>query len=133
MDYLFFALTNPEDGREADFNGWYDTHHVPEVLKYGSGFLNGRRYRLYPERANFPWAYLALYTLTSDDLLTHHATPWVTARPPLTPFRGLLRDDHVAWIYRCTQAEGDARYLSKHAEGLVLDLARVDPGRAEDF
>ena len=46
MRYIFLALTNPADGREDEFNAWYDEHHIPEVVRYGRGFLGGRRYRL---------------------------------------------------------------------------------------
>jgi len=145
MDYLFLALTNPEDGRDADFNRWYDAHHVPEVLKYGRGFLSGRRYRLEPvgDGLNaFPWKYLACYTMTADDLRSYHEAPWTTPHPPLTPFRGLLRDDHAAWIYRPDSSDGseqvvsigdDLRQFVDSAHSIVWDLARVDAVREDDF
>jgi hypothetical protein len=103
MDYIFLALTNPVPGREPDFNRWYNEHHVPEVVRYGRGFSAGRRYRLREGPlfdARLAWEYLALYTMVSDDLEAYHHAPWTQSPPPLTPFRGLVKDDHVAWIFR---------------------------------
>ncbi len=102
MIHLFLALTNPLPGREGDFNQWYDNHHLREVLRYGNGFTGGRRYKLHSPRIRSPadkWTYLALYALESDDLAYFHRHAWIENRPPLTPFTGLLADDHVAWVY----------------------------------
>jgi hypothetical protein len=102
MKHLFLALTNPIPGREDDFNRWYDNHHLQEVLRYGNGFSSGRRYKLDLTRSRpsgDAWAYLALYALESHDLGHFHRHPWIENRPALTPFTGLLADDHVGWVY----------------------------------
>lgn len=102
MQHLFFAFTNPVDGVEPVFNDWYNTHHVPEVLRYGRGFTGCRRFRLEREagETGLPaWTYLAMYQLESDDLASLATKPWTVQAPPLTSFRGLLKDDHVAWVY----------------------------------
>ena len=46
MRHAFLALTNPSPGREAEFNAWYDTYHLKEVIRYGTGMRGGRRFRL---------------------------------------------------------------------------------------
>jgi hypothetical protein len=145
MHYIFLALTNPEESRDDEFNAWYSAHHVAEVLRYGRGFLKARRYRreLFTNGGDgFPWQYLALYEMVSEDLRAYHQAPWTRLNPPLTPFRGLLKDDHAAWIYR--------PYVSSHAvygnsprdqggspveraTALVFALARVDSGRELAF
>lgn len=102
MRHLFFAFTNPVAGAESRYNAWYDASHVPEVLRYGRGFVGCRRYRLSGvQRAGAlpPWQYLALYDIESDDLSVLAERAWIDDKPPLTPFRGLLEDDHVAWVY----------------------------------
>lgn len=70
--YLFLAFTNPVTGRENEYNTWYDTHHVRDVVDV-PGFICGQRYRL--AAAQFPLSqgepahrYLALYEIESDDL-----------------------------------------------------------------
>ena len=35
--YLMAVLTNPVEGREAEFNVWYSEQHVPDVLKIPAG------------------------------------------------------------------------------------------------
>jgi hypothetical protein len=102
MRHVFLAFTNPVPGSEAVFNSWYDSKHVPEVLRYGRGFLGCRRFKLQPEarhRGLAPWAYLALYDLGDTDLAALAASPWAEPNPPLTSFRGILQSDHVAWVY----------------------------------
>lgn len=43
--YTMLVSTNPVDGREGEFNDWYDNQHVPDVLKL-EGFVAARRLRL---------------------------------------------------------------------------------------
>ena len=31
--HTLLALSNPVEGREAEFNQWFDTVHIPEVLR----------------------------------------------------------------------------------------------------
>ncbi len=65
--YLQIVLTSPVPGAEDEFNEWYDTIHVPEVLRM-PGFLSGRRFRLVdPDPADSP-RYLAVYEIESDDI-----------------------------------------------------------------
>jgi hypothetical protein len=143
MHYIFLALTNPEESREDEFNAWYNLHHAQEVLRYGRGFLKARRYRREPlaeGRDCFPWRYLALYEMVSDDLRAYHQAPWTQSNPPLTPFRGLLKDDHAAWVYRSCVPPHTARDSAQdpsspaaQASALVFELARVDPGGEHAF
>ena len=107
MQRIFLAFTNPIDGREAAFNEWYDAHHVPEVLRYGRGFTGCQRFKMQQELQVGPvppWQYLALYDLSCDDLATLAERPFVADAPALTPFRGLLQDDHVGWVYTLCDA-----------------------------
>jgi hypothetical protein len=39
------VFSNPADGRDADYNAWYDDHHVPEVLDHVPGYVAAQRYR----------------------------------------------------------------------------------------
>ena len=43
MRYTFVAFTNSVDGREDDFNQWYDQQHVPDVLDV-PGFVSAQRF-----------------------------------------------------------------------------------------
>ena len=65
--HLLVALTNPVEGKEDEFNEWYDTYHVPECVKV-KGFKSGQRFKLSACKSDSPrQAYLALYELEGDD------------------------------------------------------------------
>ncbi|CAA0136676.1 Uncharacterised protein [Mycolicibacterium vanbaalenii] len=68
---LFVVLTNAIDGREVEFNRWYDEVHVPAVLNI-AGVLSAQRYSLRklgrPELAPNPGShrYLTIYEVDRD-------------------------------------------------------------------
>src|SRR5712692_5831572 len=69
--YTFVVMTNPTAGKEAEFNEWYNKHHIPDVLNV-PGFVCGQRFRLADtqmggENSNV-YKYLALYEIETDDL-----------------------------------------------------------------
>lgn len=69
----FYALvfTNPAPGREDDFNRWYDTQHLPDVVSI-PGFISGQRYARNDAqmRSNAPDSphYLVVYEIVTRDL-----------------------------------------------------------------
>jgi len=70
--YTFLALTNPVAGKEAEFNEWYDKHHVPDVINV-PGFISGQRFKLADSQmgnaeATKAFKYLALYEIETDDI-----------------------------------------------------------------
>lgn len=64
------ALTNPVEGKEQEFNEWYDNQHVPDVLAL-PGCVSAQRFKLtgvqMPNRP-CPFQYLAIYEFETDDL-----------------------------------------------------------------
>ena len=101
-DFLFLALTNAAEGHEAQFNAWYDDHHLSEIVATLPGFDAGRRYRASdaqrPNQAVPPWRYLAAYAVRAESAAAvHGAAKGVTGltRPPA----GALDPNHVAWLY----------------------------------
>jgi hypothetical protein len=69
--YTFLALTNPVAGKEAEFNEWYDTHHVPDVINV-PGFISGQRFKLADSQlggeSSKAYKYLAVYEIETDDV-----------------------------------------------------------------
>jgi hypothetical protein len=49
--HLVLVFSNPVDGKEDEFNAWYDDVHVPEVLRT-EGYLGVTRYKLSARQAN---------------------------------------------------------------------------------
>jgi len=45
--HVFAVLTNPVEGREAEFNAWYD-RHLHDILRL-PGLVSAQRFRLSPE------------------------------------------------------------------------------------
>ncbi len=69
--YTFLALTNPVEGKEDEFNEWYNTHHVPDVINV-PGFVSGQRFKLadsqFGGEASKAYKYLAVYEIETDDV-----------------------------------------------------------------
>ena len=43
--HVLIALTNPVEGREQEFNEWYDNQHVPDFLAL-PGCVSAQRFKL---------------------------------------------------------------------------------------
>jgi hypothetical protein len=139
--HLYLALTNAAEGRDDDFNRWYDTYHLPEVVGNVPGFVSGRRFALDPLQrtgvgAGEPagWRYLAVYEVESDDLaetfagLTRHRES-----VGFTEHDGALDPEHVAWLYTpCGPAATAGRSLGDE-EHVFLALTNPAAGREQDM
>jgi hypothetical protein len=66
--FKMIALTRPVEGREDEYNDWYQNTHLPEVTSL-PGIRGAQRYKLaapmmgYDERS-----YLAIYDIETDDI-----------------------------------------------------------------
>ncbi|WP_439678399.1 hypothetical protein [Embleya sp. MST-111070] len=98
--YTYVVLTNPVEGKESEFNDWYTNTHVHDALDV-PGFVSAQRFALaHKQRAEapFPWGYLAIYELETDDLQesidalgARYNTPEMTISEALHPERlGLI-------------------------------------------
>jgi len=66
-NYRFLVFTNPVEGREEEFNRWYDDVHLPDVMKV-EGFVDARRFEIQPMGDNAPaHRYLAIYELDTEN------------------------------------------------------------------
>src|SRR5260221_3514583 len=69
--YSFVVMTNPVEGKEAEFNEWYNTNHIPDVLNV-PGFVSGQRFRIadtqFGGEGSKAFKYLAIYEIETDDL-----------------------------------------------------------------
>jgi hypothetical protein len=130
--HLFLALTNPAEGREDDFDRWYD-RHVQEVLERYDGFVSGRRYWASEQQVGggpLPWRHLAAYEVRTDDLVElHRSNGVVFGSGGLTGDDGALAPGSAAWTF--TALEGAERL--PHERHLYLALTDPAEGRDEDF
>ena len=69
--YSFIVFTNPVEGKESEYNDWYNRQHIPDVLNV-PGFVSGQRFRLADSQmnrdGNRAHKYLAVYEIETDDL-----------------------------------------------------------------
>ncbi len=62
--YKLVALSNAAQGRDDDYNEWYNTQHMPDVLAV-PGFVSAERLTCIGEG---PHRYLAIYEIETDDI-----------------------------------------------------------------
>ena len=68
--HVFVVFTNPLEGREDDYNTWYSDVHLQDVLQI-PGIIAAQRFKLSDVQRDpppFPWRYLPLYEIETDDL-----------------------------------------------------------------
>jgi hypothetical protein len=67
--HILLVYSNPVEGREDEYNDWYDRVHLSETLKV-PGIDTARRYTLVNPGSTQPGTathkYLAIYELTGD-------------------------------------------------------------------
>jgi hypothetical protein len=89
---LLAVWTDVAPEAEAEFNEWYNTEHIPQLLEV-PGFISGRRYQAVDGKPR----YLALYELADENVLgggaflkiREHPTGWT--RRMLPNFRNSQR------------------------------------------
>jgi hypothetical protein len=67
--HLYLVFGNPNPGQEDEFDNWYDTVHIPDVMSVGNIISAQRfRYRQLDRDAGQPvaHAYLTVYELEGD-------------------------------------------------------------------
>jgi hypothetical protein len=66
-DYKFVVFSNPVEGKDAEFNSWYDDVHLGEVVAL-PGFIGAKRFRVHPNGGVQPaHGYLAIYEMSTTD------------------------------------------------------------------
>jgi hypothetical protein len=72
--FYFLVLSNPVEGREDDYNTWYDKQHVEDLLSV-EGITAAQRYRLAalgPGQQEPTYQYAAIYEADADDVSVVH-------------------------------------------------------------
>ncbi|WP_435229569.1 hypothetical protein [Streptomyces sp. Tue6028] len=98
--YSYVVLTNPVEGKEDEYNEWYTNTHVHDALAV-PGFVSAQRFKLADAQRNeapYPWSYLAIYEIETDDLQksidelsVRYNTPAMVISEALSPERlGLI-------------------------------------------
>lgn len=69
-EHTLIVYTSPRDGREAEYNDWYDHVHLPEFSAL-PGVITGRRYKVTSPTPDGKPTYAAVYELSvgADEVL----------------------------------------------------------------
>jgi hypothetical protein len=68
--YVFAVHSNPVEGCEQEYNDWYATRHLEDLLAC-PGIISARRLKLADEQIRDvpqPFKYFSLYEIETDDL-----------------------------------------------------------------
>ena len=80
--FKMIALTQPVEGREDEYNHWYQNIHLPEICAL-PGLVGAQRYKLAAPLQGFDGRpFLAIYDIETDDI---NATLGGFATNPMTP------------------------------------------------
>ena len=66
-DHILTVRATVEQGREAEFNHWYDTEHVPDAVRLLPGCLAAARYKVVLGDGSHQ--YMAMYAFESAERL----------------------------------------------------------------
>ncbi|MBX3529067.1 MAG: hypothetical protein KF849_00560 [Rhizobiaceae bacterium] len=98
---LWIVLTNPAEGKEEEYNVWYDGRHVADTLAL-PGLTAAQRYTVKniagPEGAR--WSYLAIYEVELDRVGEALAEAAARAGTPKMPNPGMLAPGTAALPFR---------------------------------
>lgn len=65
--YRLIVMSEPVEGREAEYNSWYNNEHLQDVVAV-PGFGSAQRFKLeQPWGGEFKHRYMAIYEFESDD------------------------------------------------------------------
>lgn len=99
-EYLV-VFTNPLDGREDEYNAWYDDRHLPDVLRL-PGVISARRFRLGDiQRAPgpHPWQYMAIYEVAGDRVAEMIEALGKAAGTAAMPMNPALAPERLSWFF----------------------------------
>lgn len=89
--HVYVVQTNPVEGKEDEYNDWYDNQHLADILRL-PGFVSAQRFRLAPTDPpqSSPQRYLAIYEIETDDIDAVNAALVAAAGSPALPISGAL-------------------------------------------
>ncbi len=97
--YNFVVLSGPTAGREAEYNDWYSTQHLRDVLAV-PGFVSAQRFKLQdnnggPAAGAMTHPYMAVYEVDTNDVGKSFAELLRRAGTPKMPLSEALDQKNV--------------------------------------
>jgi hypothetical protein len=99
--YRLVAFTNPEPGRDREFNEWYDKQHIPDVLRL-PGFTAAQRFKLCEQQqaaARPEYQYLTIYEIDTQDITSVMQALSRTVGTEAMPLSGALAQPRLSYLF----------------------------------
>jgi hypothetical protein len=98
--YTFVVFSDAVEGREDEYNEWYDGRHLGDVLNV-PGFVSARRFLVAGSPNGAPARYMALYEIETDDVGKVLAELFARSGTPAMELSDALDMQSVkTWAYR---------------------------------
>jgi hypothetical protein len=97
----FVVFTNPAEGREDEFNDWYDNQHIDDLLNI-PGIVGAQRFRLSETQRfqpPYPYKYMAVYEVESDKMEQAIKAMNERVGTPEMPMTEAIAKERVAWFF----------------------------------
>jgi hypothetical protein len=95
--HRLMVFSNPVEGREDEYNEWYDGVHIDEVLEVDA-FVACQRFTADDGTEGAPARYLAVYEIDADDPVAAYAT-LQGAVGEMNVTDAIDRSSVAAWIF----------------------------------
>jgi len=94
------VLTNPVDGRDAEYNAWYSDQHLHDVLAV-EGFRAAQRFEFTPSALSqeAPYRYLAIYEVDEDRRERAEELLLSTAGSEAMPISDAMAKERATWWF----------------------------------
>jgi hypothetical protein len=100
MKHVYVVQTNPVEGKEDEYNDWYEHQHLDDILRL-PGFVSAQRFRLADTdpAQSAAQRYLAIYEIETDDINAVNMTMVAAAGGPSLPLSDALDLSNFSGAY----------------------------------
>ena len=104
--YKFLVFTDAVEGKEEEYNNWYDNVHLKDVTAC-DGFVAATRYQFKAlDGETPPRRFLAIYDIESDDVLSTMKNMMDRALAGGMQMSDALAPDPVTYLFEAMPASG---------------------------
>lgn len=98
--HVLAVFTNPAEGRDDEYNDWYNNVHLKDLLSI-PGIVSAQRFVYGEQRGEpGPWRYLALYQIDAESIeAAQDALAESAAKAPMQISPALDRSATVSWYF----------------------------------
>lgn len=99
--FNFLVLSNPVEGREDEYNDWYDNQHLKDVLDI-PGVVAAQRFRrtgAQRTKGPHPWKYVCVYECETDNIEEIISELGARSGTPQLPMSSAMAEDAMVCFF----------------------------------